>query len=99
MSRAAFIENVARKGNMNKAEAKRMVDLVLGEIEAGLKKSKKEGRYRIGNFGCPSHLFHLSQKPWNFASPPDTLSGMHKIIEIFADRAASTQKSLPCDSR
>ena len=33
-------------------------------------------------------LFHLSQKPWNFASPPDTLSGMHKIIEIFADRAA-----------
>ena len=39
-------------------------------------------------YGCPSHLFHLSQKPWNFASPPDTLSGMHKIIEIFADRAA-----------
>ena len=38
--------------------------------------------------GCPSHLFHPSQKPWNFASPPDTLSGMHKIIEIFADRAA-----------
>ena len=38
--------------------------------------------------GCPSHLFHLSQKPWNFASPPDTLSGIHKIIEIFADRAA-----------
>ena len=26
---------------------------------------------------CPSHLFHPSQKPWNFASPPDTLSGMH----------------------
>ena len=51
MSRAAFIENVARKGNMNKAEAKRTVDLVLGEIEAGLKKSKKEGRYTIGNFG------------------------------------------------
>ena len=43
----------------------------------------------IHNFlPCPSHLFHLSQKPWNFASPPDTLSGMHKIIEIFADRAA-----------
>ena len=41
-----------------------------------------------GREACPSHLFHLSQKPWNFASPPDTLSGMHKIIEIFADRAA-----------
>ena len=37
---------------------------------------------------CPSYLFHLSQKLWNFASPPDTLSGMHKIIEICADRAA-----------
>ncbi len=44
MSRAAFIENVAKKGAMSKAEAKRMVDLVLGEIEVGLKKSKKEGK-------------------------------------------------------
>ena len=40
------------------------------------------------DIACPSHLFHPSQKPWNFASPPDTPSGMHKIIEIFADRAA-----------
>ena len=30
---------------------------------------------------CPSHLFHLPQKPWNFASPSDTLSDRHKIIE------------------
>ena len=51
MSKAEFIENVAKKGNLSKAEAKRMVDLVFGEIEAGLKKSKKEGRYQIGNFG------------------------------------------------
>ena len=50
MSRAAFIENVARKGNMNKAEAKLTVDLVFGEIEAGLTKSKKESRYTISNF-------------------------------------------------
>ena len=35
---------------MSKAEARRTVDLVLGEVEAGLKKSK-EGRYTIGNFG------------------------------------------------
>ena len=42
----------------------------------------------LAHFTCPSHLFHLSQKPWDFASPPDTLSGMHKIIEMFADRAA-----------
>ena len=47
-------------------------------------------RYERGStlVTCPSHLFNLWQKPWNFASPPDTLSGMHKIIEIFADRAA-----------
>ena len=44
--------------------------------------------HRLVDLACPSHLFHPSQKPWNFASPPDTLSGMHKIIEIFADRAA-----------
>ena len=59
MSRAAFIENVARKGNMSKAEAKRTVDLVLGEVEAGLKKSKKEGRYTIGNFGT----FTITRRP------------------------------------
>ena len=59
MSRAAFIENVAKKGNMSKADAKRTVDLVLGEVEAGLKKSKKEGRYTIGNFGT----FSISKRP------------------------------------
>ena len=59
MSRAAFIENVAKKGNMSKAESKRMVDLVLGEIETGLKKSKKEGRYTIGNFGT----FTIARRP------------------------------------
>ena len=37
---------------------------------------------RAGRRGyCPSHLFHPSQKPWNFASPPDTLSGMHNTSE------------------
>ena len=59
MNRAAFIENVAKKGNMSKAHAKRTVDLVLGEVEAGLKKSKKEGRYTIGNFGT----FAISKRP------------------------------------
>jgi len=51
MSRTVLIENVARKGGMSKAAARRTVDLVLGEIEAGLRKSKREGRYGIGNFG------------------------------------------------
>ena len=65
MSRAAFIENVAKKGKMSKAEAKRTVDLVLGEIEAGIKKSKKEGRYTIGNFGTFSIVKRLGRKGRN----------------------------------
>ena len=65
-----------------------------GAIGIGVRYGKGRLRRKSGESqtvywnGCPSHLFHLSQKPWNFASPPDTLSGMHKIIEIFADRAA-----------
>ncbi|MBB4658552.1 HU family DNA-binding protein [Parvularcula dongshanensis] len=51
MSKAQFVENVAKSGNMTNAEAKRMVELVFGEIEKGLKKSKKEGKYTIGTFG------------------------------------------------
>jgi len=51
MSKADFIERVAKKGKMNKAEAKRIVDLIFGEIEAGLKTAKKTGKYTIGTLG------------------------------------------------
>ena len=51
MRKAVFVENVAKKGGMSKAEAARMVDLVLGEVVAGLKKSKKEGRLRLFSLG------------------------------------------------
>ncbi len=68
MSRAAFIENVAKKGKMSKAEAKRTVDLVLGEVETGLKKSKKEGRYTIGNFGT----FSVTKRPARKGRNPRT---------------------------
>jgi len=51
MSKAEFIERVANSGDMSNAEAKRVVELVFGEVEAGLKKSKKEGKYTIGTFG------------------------------------------------
>ena len=51
MSKADFIEAVAKRGDMSKAEAKRAVELVLGEIEGGLKGAKKEGKYTIGTFG------------------------------------------------
>ena len=63
MSRAAFIENV-----LSKANAKITVDLVLGEVEAGLKKSKKEGRYTIGNFGT----FAISKRPARKGRNPQT---------------------------
>ena len=65
MSRAEFIESVAKKGKMSKAEAKRSVDLVLGQIEASLKKSKKEGRYTIGNFGTFSVSKRAARKGRN----------------------------------
>ena len=51
MSKSAFVDRVAKKGKVSKAEAKRMVDLVFGEIEAGIKQSKSGGRYAIGTLG------------------------------------------------
>lgn len=51
MSKAAFIESVAKRGNLSKSEAKRVVELVFGEVEAGLKTAKKTGKYTIGTFG------------------------------------------------
>ncbi len=51
MSKSQFVERVASKGNMSKSEAKRAVELVLGEIQGGLKNSKKDGKYTIGTFG------------------------------------------------
>lgn len=68
MSRAAFIESVATKGKVSKAEAKRMVDLVFGEVESGLKKAKKDGRYTIGNFGT----FTIGKRPARKGRNPRT---------------------------
>jgi len=51
MSKADFIANVAKAGDLSNAEAKRVVELVFGQIESGLKKSKKEGKYTIGTLG------------------------------------------------
>ena len=78
MSRAIFIENVAKKGKLSKAEAKRTVDLVLGEIEAGLKKSKKAGRYTIGNFG---HLQHRQAQRAQGPQPADRRGDPHPGLQ------------------
>ena len=87
MSRAIFIENVAKKGKLSKAEAKRTVDLVLGEIEAGLKKSKKAGRYTIGNFGTFSIVKRKGRKGRN----PQT----GEAIRIRASKALRFRPAAP----
>ena len=89
MSRAAFIENVAKKGDMSKAEAKRTVDLVLGEVEAGLKKSKKEGRYTIGNFGT----FTITGRPARKGRNPRTGEAIRiKASKVLKFRPAAALK-------
>ena len=68
MSKSAFIEKIANRGELSKAEAKRMVELVFGEIEAGLKSSKKEGKYTIGTLGT----FSISKRPARKGRNPRT---------------------------
>ena len=52
MSKTAFVEQIASKGKISKAEAKRMMELVLGEIEMSLKRAKRNGgKITIGTLG------------------------------------------------
>ncbi len=51
MSKAEFCERVAKAGGLSKAEATRVVELVFGEIEGGLKAARRDGRYTIGTLG------------------------------------------------
>ncbi len=68
MSKADFIDQIAEKGDMSKAEAKRVVELVFGEVEAGLKKAKKEGKYTIGTLGT----FSVTKRPARKGRNPRT---------------------------
>jgi DNA-binding protein HU-beta len=68
MSKAEFIEAVAKKGKISKAEAKRAVELVFDTMEQGLKQSKKQGRFTIGTFGT----FAVSQRPARKGRNPRT---------------------------
>ena len=65
MSKSAFIDQVAKKGKVSRAEAKRMVELVFGELESGLKAAKKEGKYTIGTFGTFSVVKRAARKGRN----------------------------------
>lgn len=68
MSKAEFIENVASAGDLSRAEAKRVVELVFGQIEEGLKKSKKEGKFTIGTLGT----FTVTKRPARKGRNPRT---------------------------
>src|SRR5258707_13119466 len=51
MSKANFIQAVAKEGKVSKADAKRAVELVFDSIARSLKGVKGEGRLQIGTFG------------------------------------------------
>lgn len=68
MSKAEFITNVAAAGEMSNAEAKRMVELVFGEIEKGIKGAKKDGKFTIGTFGT----FMVTKRPARKGRNPRT---------------------------
>lgn len=68
MSKAEFIVNVAEAGGLSNAEAKRVVELVFGEIEQGLKRARNEGKYTIGTFGT----FMISKRPARKGRNPQT---------------------------
>ena len=68
MSKAEFIANIAATGDMSNAEAKRVVELVFGEIEKGLKRSRKEGKFQIGTLGT----FTITKRPARKGRNPRT---------------------------
>lgn len=52
MSKSELIDNIAKKDNISRKEAKVRVESVLGEIESGLKCLKKSGEtYTLTGFG------------------------------------------------
>jgi DNA-binding protein HU-beta len=52
MTKADFVEAVAKRGNLSKADAKRAIELVFGTVEAGLKGVRNGGKFQIGTFGA-----------------------------------------------
>ena len=79
MSKTAFVEQIAAKGKVSKAEAKRMMELVLGEIETSLKRAKKNGgKVTIGTLGT----FTVAKRAARMGRNPQT----GEAIKIKASR-------------
>jgi DNA-binding protein HU-beta len=68
MSKADFVEAVAREGKVSKAEAKRAIELVFGAIEQGLKTCKSGGKFHIGTFGT----FRVTKRGARMGRNPQT---------------------------
>ncbi len=86
MSKSDFIDRVAKKGKLSKAEAKRAVELVFGQIEAGLKSSKKSARYQIGTLGT----FKISNRAARVGRNPRT----GETIQIKASKSLRFKPSM-----
>ncbi len=66
MKQSELIERVAMKGKMTKAEARRMVDLIMGELEMGVKEVRGNGRVtipRLGTFRVTSRAARMGRNP------------------------------------
>ena len=69
MSKSDFILAVAKRGgDLPKSEAKRVIELVFGTIEASLKGLKGGGKLPIGNFG----VFTVAKRPARMGRNPRT---------------------------
>ena len=94
MSKAALVERVAKKGKLSKAEAGRTVDLVMGEIQAGLKAAKKEGKSPIGTFGTFSVTKRAARKGRNPQTGEPIKIKASKVLKF--KPAAQLKKAAGC---
>ena len=79
MSKSDFVEAVAKRGSMSKADAKRAIELVFGTIEAGLKGARSGGKFQIGTFGT----FTITRRGARMARNPRT----GEAIKVKASRS------------
>ncbi len=66
MKQSELIERIANKGKMTKAEARRMVDLVMGELESGVKEVRGNGSVsipRLGTFRVTNRSARMGRNP------------------------------------
>ncbi len=66
MKQSELIEKVAKQGKTTKAEARRMVDLVMGTLEHGIKEVRSNGSVtipRVGTFRITNRSARMGRNP------------------------------------